>query len=67
MSEWAFNEADIDRSKIVWAHDMGPEQNSAISKTGRCGWWNRMWLPEFVAWFPWSLVNGCDTRERRKR
>jgi hypothetical protein len=28
--EWVFNAADIDRSKIVWARDMGLEQNSEL-------------------------------------
>jgi hypothetical protein len=28
--EWIFNHADIDRSPIVWAHDMGPERNQEL-------------------------------------
>jgi len=29
-SEWVYNGADIDRSKVVWARDMGVEQNAKL-------------------------------------
>ena len=28
--EWVYNSADIDRSRIVWAHDMGAEKNQEL-------------------------------------
>jgi hypothetical protein len=28
--EWVYNDADIDRSKVVWARDMGAEQNAKL-------------------------------------
>jgi len=30
MTEWVFNNADIDGSKVIWARDMGTAQNSEL-------------------------------------
>ena len=30
FNEWVYNDADIDHSKIVWARDMGPQQNAEL-------------------------------------
>jgi hypothetical protein len=30
VKEWVYNGADIDKSRIVWAHDMGYEKNREL-------------------------------------
>jgi len=30
LLDWVYNEADIDRAKVVWARDMGPDQNEEL-------------------------------------
>jgi hypothetical protein len=30
FGEWVYNEADIDNSKVVWAHDMGAAENKEL-------------------------------------
>jgi hypothetical protein len=30
MSEWVYNAADINDSKVIWARDMGPQQNAQL-------------------------------------
>jgi hypothetical protein len=30
LHEWVYNLADIDMQKVVWARDMGPEQNQEL-------------------------------------
>jgi hypothetical protein len=43
LQEWVYNGADIDGSKVVWARDMGPEQNEKLIRyyKGR-----RVWVAE---------------------
>ena len=30
LADWVYNEADIDRSKVVWARDLGAAQNAEL-------------------------------------
>jgi hypothetical protein len=39
--DWVYNDADIDRSRIVWARDMGPARNAELMQ----------YYPERRAWF----------------
>ena len=43
MNEWVFNSADIDHSRIVWARDMGREQNAELIRYFKD---RRVWLAE---------------------
>ncbi len=29
-SHWVYNHADVDGSRVVWAHDLGPEENKRL-------------------------------------
>ncbi len=40
FEEWVYNGADIDKSTIVWAHDLGAEENENL----------RRYYPERTAW-----------------
>lgn len=40
FQEWIHNEADIDASKVVWVHDLGPEENNKL----------RLYYPDRKAW-----------------
>lgn len=40
LQEWVYNDADIDRSRIVWARDLGPEENETL----------RRYYPNRAAW-----------------
>ncbi len=43
LSEWVYNDADIDNSKIVWARDMGPAGNDELIRYYHS---RRVWLLE---------------------
>ena len=43
LNEWVFNNADIDSSKVVWARDMGPQQNEELLQYFRV---RNVWLVE---------------------
>jgi hypothetical protein len=40
LLQWIYNDADIDRSRIVWARDLGPERNAELVRyyAGRQVW-----------------------------
>jgi hypothetical protein len=40
LLQWIYNDADIDRSRIVWARDLGSERNAALMRyyAGRHVW-----------------------------
>jgi hypothetical protein len=40
LLDWVYNLADIDHTKVVWARDMGPEQNEELLRyySDRCVW-----------------------------
>jgi hypothetical protein len=42
-TEWVYNGADIDNSKVVWARDMGPEQNVELIRYFKD---RKVWLVE---------------------
>ena len=39
--EWVYNDADIDREKVIWARDMGPEKNLELIRYFRD---RKVWL-----------------------
>ena len=40
VEEWVWNDADIDRARVVWARDLGPDENEKL----------RRYYPDRAAW-----------------
>ncbi len=40
VAEWVYNEADIDAARVVWARDLGPQEDDAL----------RRYYPQRTAW-----------------
>jgi hypothetical protein len=40
QEEWVYNEADIDNARVVWARDLGPDQDAELLRyyAGRTAW-----------------------------
>jgi len=40
QEEWVYNDADIDAAQVVWARDLGPEQDGELLRyySGRTAW-----------------------------
>ena len=62
VTEWVFNGADIDHSKIVWARDMGTEQNSELIRYFKD---RRVWVvepdeipPRLSTYSPNAIIDG---------
>jgi hypothetical protein len=62
--DWVYNDADIDNSKVIWARDMGLQQNKQL-----LGYYARRhaWLleadashPQLVPYFPESSSKQCS-------
>jgi hypothetical protein len=65
VDEWVYNEADIDKAKVVWARDMDPARNAELLSYFR-GY--HVWLAEPDEWpprlSPYPALNGQVTSEK---
>ena len=61
--EWVYNDAEIDKSPVVWARDLGEEKNAELLRyfSGR-----RKWLVEFPAPLEEPVRSGKPWRQPQR-
>jgi hypothetical protein len=59
FDEWVYNDADIDQAKIVWARDMGPEEDARLTSYFK----NReVWTLDADDQLPTIIAGGVATK-----
>jgi hypothetical protein len=54
VHEWVYNRADIDRAKVVWAQDMGPQNEELIHYFSNRQVWMLQASPEPASLIPYA-------------